>query len=49
MPIEQTPICLSFKEVIMCAFNEVLMEVYSYISLIFGDPQGILDYYPLMT
>jgi hypothetical protein len=49
MPIEQTPICLSLKEVIMCVGQEVLMEVDDYISLIVGDPQGILDYYPLMT
>jgi hypothetical protein len=34
--------CLSLEEVIVDASHEVIMEV-GYISLIVGDPKGILD------
>ncbi len=41
MPIEWAPIHLSMEEVTVSAGHEVL----TFISLIVGDPQGILDHH----
>jgi hypothetical protein len=42
-PIEYAPICLSIKEVAVCAGRKVSMEVDDNILLIVGDPQLIFD------
>jgi hypothetical protein len=42
-PIKYAPIRPSLEEVAVHAGHEVLMEVNDNISLITGDPQGILD------
>ncbi len=42
-PIEYAPMHLSFEEVAVLAGLKVSMEVVNNISLIVGEPQGILD------